>query len=347
MADKPFFSIAVPTYNRSDKLRLAIQYLLAQNFSNFEIVISDNCSTDKTRETVASFKSRKIKYFRNKTNIDVLPNVKKVIALCSGEYVFLHGDDDFLIDKNALSQIYKIIKKTKVGYVRCNYLSLSPDGKHIFDFRVSKTYTKDVRLKPMEQPVKVIDFLIKADCSFLTGIVFKNELPRGVSIIDSHLYSWFPIIFYCAEEFGAYYIDKFYIVSGWSEWRVNKRSFNSLYSIVSGKLTSEKYLNFVKGKLQKSQYDKFIKETLGAVYVSKFLAIKLLTGNRNMLGLASRIRFLEPSFKYRIIFWINLFLALAAPKVALIILRKLYLFMYIRRLSMDHKYDVNKILTLK
>ncbi|EKD86454.1 MAG: hypothetical protein ACD_37C00279G0001, partial [uncultured bacterium] len=45
MSKQPFFSIALPTYNRAQDLGVAIRFILAQTFKDFEIVISDNAST--------------------------------------------------------------------------------------------------------------------------------------------------------------------------------------------------------------------------------------------------------------------------------------------------------------
>lgn len=332
---KPFFSVAIPTYNRAEDLRFAIQYLLNQTFQDFEIVISDNCSTDNTKEVISEFSSPKIKYFRNKTHTDVMPNVRKAIGRAKGEYVFLHGDDDFIFKRNALEKVWKIILKTKAGYVRLNYLSLSPDKKHIFDFRASKSYREDVRLSPGQKNIKVIDFLLKSDPSFLTGIFFKNSLPSLITNIDSELYSWFPIIFYSAEKYGAYYINEPLILAKWSQWRVKNDSSHPLFSLRSGKLTSEEYFEFVKDKMTRAEYEKFLTKHLTGVYVKNFPAIKLFTGGANTLRLTKRLLILEPNIKKNISFWINLGMALVMPRILLRIMRKLYLFLYIFRQNKD------------
>lgn len=343
MRPRPFFSIAIPTYNRSEKLKTAIKYLLDQDFKDFEIVVSDNFSTDNTSNVVSSFKSSKIKYYRNKKNIDVLPNVKRSIGLSKGKYVFLHGDDDFLIEENTLSEVYRVIKKHKFGYVRLNYLSISPDRKHIFDFRASKYFSKDAELQPNSRPSERIEFLINSDCSFITGIIFKNEIPKNISVIDSQLYSWFPMIYYVSEHFGAYYMNKVYILAGWSQWRVSKENFHSLFSLRGGKLTSEKYFEFVKSKIGGKKYNIFLAKYLVGIYVKNFIIVKLYTGNKNMLKLAARLRYLLPDLKYKMIFWFNLFLAYFFPRIALSLLRKWYLILYINHSSMDSKYNVGDI----
>src|SRR5262249_39882767 len=57
--NKPFFSIIIPTYNRDKKLLRALQSLNRQSFLNFEVLVCDDGSTDKTRELVDQFKKEK------------------------------------------------------------------------------------------------------------------------------------------------------------------------------------------------------------------------------------------------------------------------------------------------
>jgi glycosyltransferase involved in cell wall biosynthesis len=328
--NKPFFTIAIPTYNRSKDLKIALEFLLQQDFKNFEIVISDNCSTDDTNYIVSLFKDKRIRYFANSKNIQVIPNIQRVIDLARGRYIFLHADDDFIVDKTALKKAKKIIDKQKLGYLRLNYLSFSPNKKYVFDFRASKHYKKNVILKSNLKPLTIIDFLLKSDCSFITGIVFRNDLSKDTRIIDSQLYSWFPIIFYMTKRYGACYVNKPYIIAGWSTWRAADNNFNSLYSLVDGELTSEKYFNFVKNILSDKDYKEFLKQQLFGVYATRFPAIKLYTGARNLLELKDRLILLSPGFKRSLFFWLFFIAALIIPKFLLTYVKHLYLFLYIQ-----------------
>ncbi len=51
----PLFSIVIPTYNRSDLVQGAVRSVLGQTFDDFEVVVSDNCSQDDTREVIEAF----------------------------------------------------------------------------------------------------------------------------------------------------------------------------------------------------------------------------------------------------------------------------------------------------
>ena len=64
----PELSIIIPTYNRGYLLRRAVESVLKQSFQDFEIIIIDDGSTDKTEEVVKSFSAPNIKYIKFEKN---------------------------------------------------------------------------------------------------------------------------------------------------------------------------------------------------------------------------------------------------------------------------------------
>jgi len=107
---KPKFSVCIPTYNRANSLKSAIESVLKQDFDDYEIVITDNASVDNTEEIVQSFSSPKIRYFRNKKNLGMVKNWNRVLELAKGEYVaFLFDDDEYM--PNHLKEAYRILSK--------------------------------------------------------------------------------------------------------------------------------------------------------------------------------------------------------------------------------------------
>ena len=94
-------SICIPTYNRSKHLINCIESIVSNNISkglDFQICISNNCSTDETESIVQSYIGRlPIKYHKNESNLGVARNVLKVIEMADSEFVWLIGDDDLLM----------------------------------------------------------------------------------------------------------------------------------------------------------------------------------------------------------------------------------------------------------
>jgi glycosyltransferase involved in cell wall biosynthesis len=107
----PFFSICIPTRNRAEYLQHAIKSILSQTFNDFEIIISDNNSSDDTRRVVKSFKDARIRYYHSKKNLPLTDNWNKCYSMARGEYFMLIGDDDYLLPQ-ALEAFSGAIRNT-------------------------------------------------------------------------------------------------------------------------------------------------------------------------------------------------------------------------------------------
>ena len=89
-------SIGLPVYNGELFLKEAIDAVLNQTFRDFELIISDNASTDRTAQICRDYAANdsRIRYYRNETNIGANPNFRRVFALSSTEYFKWVSHDD-------------------------------------------------------------------------------------------------------------------------------------------------------------------------------------------------------------------------------------------------------------
>lgn len=92
----PRVSIGLPVYNGERYLREAIESILSQTFSDFELIISDNASTDATSQICQEYASRdpRIRYSRNVVNVGAAANYNRAFALSQGEYFKWAAHDD-------------------------------------------------------------------------------------------------------------------------------------------------------------------------------------------------------------------------------------------------------------
>lgn len=97
MQSSPLLSIGLPVYNGARFLEKALNTLLAQTFQDFEIIISDNASTDATERICKSYVERdaRIRYFRNAENMGAGWNVRHVYSLAKAKYFKWAAHDDF------------------------------------------------------------------------------------------------------------------------------------------------------------------------------------------------------------------------------------------------------------
>jgi glycosyltransferase involved in cell wall biosynthesis len=88
MENKPLVSIGMPLYNDEDFLEESLNSLLNQTFSNFELIISDDASTDNSSEICKKYKDndKKIKYYRNEKNLGEIANFNKALSFAKGKY---------------------------------------------------------------------------------------------------------------------------------------------------------------------------------------------------------------------------------------------------------------------
>lgn len=103
----PFFSIIIPTYNRSEKVREAINSVLAQNFTDYELIVVDDGSTDETQEMLAAFENQ-IRYIRIKHSGVSAARNTGIMAGDSKYVAFLDSDDIWLAEK--LSEQFAFVK---------------------------------------------------------------------------------------------------------------------------------------------------------------------------------------------------------------------------------------------
>jgi glycosyltransferase involved in cell wall biosynthesis len=96
--NKALVSIGMPVYNSERHLRQALDSVLEQDYSEFELVISDNASTDGTRDICLEYTAndKRIRYYRNERNMGMTWNMNRVFELATGEYFKWAGSHDVI-----------------------------------------------------------------------------------------------------------------------------------------------------------------------------------------------------------------------------------------------------------
>jgi len=91
---KPLVTIAIPTFNRASLLKRCIPSALSQTYQHFEVLVSDNASTDETPEVLKQFEDPRLRVIRQNTNIGLDPNWNACLAEAKGDYIVFVSDDD-------------------------------------------------------------------------------------------------------------------------------------------------------------------------------------------------------------------------------------------------------------
>ncbi len=113
-------SILIPVYNVEKYIEKAIQSVLEQTYSNFELILLNDGSTDESLSIIERYaqKDNRIKY-ASRDNRGLLKTRIDLINMATGKYsMFLDADD--WIERETLEKMYKLIKKNECDVVRCN-----------------------------------------------------------------------------------------------------------------------------------------------------------------------------------------------------------------------------------
>ena len=123
-------SIIMPSYNTAKFITESIQSVISQTYTNWELIIVDDCSSDDTDEIVSKFNDSRIKYFKNEKNSGAAITRNLALTIAKGEYIaFLDSDD--LWKKDKLQRQIGFMKSNNYSFTYTNYDRIDEDGNKI------------------------------------------------------------------------------------------------------------------------------------------------------------------------------------------------------------------------
>ncbi len=133
-------SIIIPTYNRANMIMRAIESILQQSYSNFEIIVVDDGSTDNTREIIEELKQNtsglNLRYFKKK-NGGCASARNKGIDMATGDLIaFLDSDDVWM--PQALESLVSALINTGADFVYSPAIEADPDGRESINYPVAR-----------------------------------------------------------------------------------------------------------------------------------------------------------------------------------------------------------------
>lgn len=132
----PFFSVIIPTYNRSKLLKIALDSVINQTFTDFEIIVIDDHSTDNTEEIIRNIKDDRIIYLLNYCTSGGAGTRNSGIFKAKGQWIaFLDDDDTWMRDKlqKQYEKITEIDESVGLIYSGFKHKSSRPRwNNHIF-----------------------------------------------------------------------------------------------------------------------------------------------------------------------------------------------------------------------
>lgn len=93
----PKLSVIMPSYNSAKYLKEAISSVLEQSFSDFELIIIDDGSTDNTQDILKAFDDKRLKLLRNGKNLGIVASLNHGLKLATGDYIIRFDSDDVML----------------------------------------------------------------------------------------------------------------------------------------------------------------------------------------------------------------------------------------------------------
>jgi len=190
--NSPRLSIGLPVYNGERYLSEALNSLLAQTFEDFELIVCDNASTDRTEAICRTYavRDRRVRYHRNPTNLGAARNYRLTFAMSAAPY-FRWATYDDLVAPELLARCVEVLDRDEsvvLAYPKTKLLdeeggviseSEYEDGLHLTSPRASERFIKLIRRLGL--------------CNAVYGLIRASEL-RKTALLGSYVGSDGPLL---------------------------------------------------------------------------------------------------------------------------------------------------------
>jgi glycosyltransferase involved in cell wall biosynthesis len=171
---KPKLSIGLPVYNGEKFLQESLDSLLNQTFGDFELIISDNASTDNTEGICRNYaaQDQRICYYRHDSNIGCARNFNRVLELSKSEYFKWAAYDD-LHAPNFISKCMQVLENNP-DYILCHSHTsfIDEQGRYL------QNYNINLKTNSSKLQVRFNELLTKHLCYQMYGVIRKSALKK-------------------------------------------------------------------------------------------------------------------------------------------------------------------------
>ncbi len=171
----PVVSIGMPVYNAQNYIREALESILAQTFTGFELIISDNASTDATGRICRAYaqKDARIRYYRNQVNLGADPNYNKIFKLSKGKYFKWAAHDD-VIAPDFLEKCVDVLDRDKSIVICCSNTGIIDENSAL-----KRPFPVILRTDSRSAGIRFFELLIKPHASFsIFGLIRSDRLKK-------------------------------------------------------------------------------------------------------------------------------------------------------------------------
>jgi glycosyltransferase involved in cell wall biosynthesis len=175
MSTTPLVSIGLVLHNRDRFLEASIESFLNQTFKDFELIISDDCSTDRGEEICRRYAAQdsRIRYYRNQRNMGAEWNVRRIHELATGKY-FMQAAHDGMIQPDFLSLCLDPLEADDSLVLAHSLIRVIDE-----DGQLLENYDDQLRTSSPAPLVRARDLLLKSHrCHPISGLIRRDALHK-------------------------------------------------------------------------------------------------------------------------------------------------------------------------
>jgi hypothetical protein len=181
----PKLTIGIPTYNRAHMLPTSLSAALSQTHDDVEVIVSDNASTDNTEEVVRKF-GRRVRYYRNETNLGPSANFCRLVELATGDYFSWLQDDDCIFGQFAQRAVNGL-ESSPQAMLYGAYAAVAPQPNYLAN---SWLYGPPLALDWTTSTLRLIPGEMIAPLSLCVSVVIPPVCAFRLSALKSCMPRW-------------------------------------------------------------------------------------------------------------------------------------------------------------
>jgi len=182
-------SICIPTFNGAKFIGSAIKSVLEQTYQDFDLIVCDDASTDRTLEIVSKILDKRLSIHRNPKRLGLVGNWNRCLQLARGEYFVLMHQDDLMHQDNLTAKVAFLEAHPSVGFVHSNIRCIDESGNDIGGHWLPQAETNCVEpgMKCFERLISIGNFICcpsvmaRRNCFERFGS-FDSRLPFTVDL---------------------------------------------------------------------------------------------------------------------------------------------------------------------
>lgn len=241
-------SVIIPTFNRANVIKRAIESALNQTYENIEIIIIDDGSMDNTDAIIGEIMDDRIRYYKNGSNVGPSEARNIGVQYARGEWIaFLDSDDEWFPDK--LERQIEKYKEDDYGLVYCPYM-------YSKDSREFQTPSKNLKKEEVEG--YIYTSILRNNTIGTPTILMKKDVFQSCGGFDKEIKAFedWDLALAVAKDFKIGYVSEPLVKAHFSENSVNYNHANLTYGCLRMLYKNRSYVG------EKSMLESMIRKAL-------------------------------------------------------------------------------------